>query len=175
MAQVANTRFRLKFIRVDPRVIGFGPDHCGTLSNSIHHSVYGCRRGNGDQNRRLYARRHFCGPRLLTVSGTAQFYRWYVTDQTCDGDWFYWVIAQYPLNWIFVYGKFGAPELGGVGCGVATAIVYWIMLLLLLFYIVTSKRLAHVKVFETFHKPQPKELIRLFRLGFPVAAALFLK
>lgn len=83
------------------------------------------------------------------------------------------LLLNIPLNWIFVYGKFGAPELGGVGCGVATAIVYWIMLLLLLFYIVTSKRLAHVKVFETFHKPQPKELIRLFRLGFPVAAALF--
>lgn len=70
------------------------------------------------------------------------------------------LLLNIPLNWIFVYGKFGAPELGGVGCGVATAIVYWIMLLLLLFYIVTSKRLAHVKVFETFHKPQPKESLQ---------------
>lgn len=70
------------------------------------------------------------------------------------------LLLNIPLNWIFVYGKFGAPELGGVGCGVATAIVYWIMLLLLLFYIVTSKRLAHVKVFETFHKPQQKESLQ---------------
>ncbi|MGL6027716.1 MAG: MATE family efflux transporter [Vibrio sp.] len=83
------------------------------------------------------------------------------------------LLLNIPLNWIFVYGKFGAPSLGGVGCGVATAIVYWIMLFLLLFYIMTSQRLAQVKVFATWHKPQPKELIRLFRLGFPVAAALF--
>ena len=31
-----------------------------------------------------------------------------------------------PLNYMFVYGQFGAPELGGIGCGVATAIVNWL-------------------------------------------------
>ena len=30
------------------------------------------------------------------------------------------------LNYAFVYGNWGAPELGGVGCGAATAIVFWI-------------------------------------------------
>lgn len=29
-----------------------------------------------------------------------------------------------PCNFIFIYGKFGMPELGGVGCGVATAISF---------------------------------------------------
>ncbi|MGT0149074.1 MATE family efflux transporter [Vibrio metschnikovii] len=33
------------------------------------------------------------------------------------------LLFNIPLNWIFVYGKFGAPALGGVGC-VATTIVY---------------------------------------------------
>lgn len=83
------------------------------------------------------------------------------------------LLCNIPLNWIFVYGKFGAPALGGVGCGVATAIVYWLMLFMLFFYVVTSKRLAHIALFDTFHKPQWKEQIKLFRLGFPVAAALF--
>ncbi|HVK82071.1 MAG TPA: MATE family efflux transporter, partial [Verrucomicrobiae bacterium] len=31
------------------------------------------------------------------------------------------------FNWIFIYGKFGAPALGAVGCGVATAISMWLM------------------------------------------------
>ncbi|MGC9494229.1 MATE family efflux transporter [Vibrio genomosp. F10] len=83
------------------------------------------------------------------------------------------LLVNIPLNWIFVYGKFGAPALGGVGCGVATAIVYWLMLAMLLFYVVTSKRLAHIQLFGQFHRPQPKALIRLFKLGFPVAAAMF--
>ncbi len=32
-------------------------------------------------------------------------------------------------NWIFMYGKFGMPQLGAVGCGVATAISEWLMFL----------------------------------------------
>ncbi|QDC93138.1 MATE family efflux transporter [Vibrio furnissii] len=83
------------------------------------------------------------------------------------------LLFNIPLNWIFVYGKFGAPALGGIGCGVATMIVYWMMFFMLLFYVITSNRLAHIKLFDSFHKPQLKAQIRLFRLGFPVAAALF--
>jgi MATE family multidrug resistance protein len=83
------------------------------------------------------------------------------------------LLINIPLNWIFVYGKFGAPALGGVGCGVATAIVYWIMFTLLLLYVLTSDRLAKVEVFKTFHKPDTGALLRLLKLGFPVAAAMF--
>ena len=32
-----------------------------------------------------------------------------------------------PGNYIFIHGHFGMPKLGGVGCGVATAIVLWAM------------------------------------------------
>ncbi|MEZ8823838.1 MATE family efflux transporter [Vibrio amylolyticus] len=83
------------------------------------------------------------------------------------------LLANIPLNWMFVYGKLGAPALGGVGCGVATAIVYWLMFALLMFYVITSKRLAHIQLFQTFHWPERKALTRLMRLGFPVAAAMF--
>ena len=31
------------------------------------------------------------------------------------------------LNYLLIYGKFGFPELGGVGSGYATAITYWFM------------------------------------------------
>nr|WP_306416311.1 MULTISPECIES: MATE family efflux transporter [unclassified Vibrio] len=83
------------------------------------------------------------------------------------------LLLNIPLNWMFVYGKLGAPALGGVGCGVATAIVYWVMFALLLGYVITSKRLAKINLFGQFHKPQLKAQVRLFKLGFPVAAALF--
>ncbi|MGY3569817.1 MATE family efflux transporter [Vibrio paucivorans] len=83
------------------------------------------------------------------------------------------LLINIPLNWIFVYGKFGAPALGGVGCGVATAIVYWVMFFLMLGYVLTSKRIAHINVFSQFHRPQFKAVKRLFKLGFPVAASIF--
>ncbi|NLS12660.1 MATE family efflux transporter [Vibrio sp. SM6] len=83
------------------------------------------------------------------------------------------LLLNIPLNWMFVYGKLGMPALGGVGCGVATAIVYWAMFLMLLTYVISSKKLAKIKLFEQFHPLQWREQVRLFRLGFPVAAALF--
>ena len=33
-------------------------------------------------------------------------------------------VLNVPLNYVFVYGKFGMPALGGAGCGVATAAVF---------------------------------------------------
>ncbi|MGF1688968.1 MATE family efflux transporter [Photobacterium japonica] len=81
--------------------------------------------------------------------------------------------ANIPLNWIFVYGKFGAPEMGGVGCGVATAIVYWLMFFSMLIYIKLNKRLNRVGLFAQWHKPQLSALTRLFKMGLPVAASIF--
>lgn len=81
--------------------------------------------------------------------------------------------ANIPLNWIFVYGKFGAPALGGVGCGVATAIVFWIMFIAMLVYILISSKLKHVHLFENHYRPVFKSLMRLMKLGTPIALALF--
>lgn len=86
---------------------------------------------------------------------------------------FFGLLLNIPLNWMFVYGKLGAPALGGVGCGVATAIVYWIMFFMLLLYVTTSQRLKQVKLFHVWYRPNLSAQIKLFKLGFPVAAALF--
>ena len=81
--------------------------------------------------------------------------------------------ANIPLNWMFVYGKFGLPALGGVGCGVATAIVYWLMCISLFLYVLTSDRLKHINLFGQLHRPLFNAQLRLIKLGLPVAMALF--
>lgn len=83
------------------------------------------------------------------------------------------LVLNIPLNWMFVYGELGAPKLGGIGCGVATTIVYWIMFALLLGYTVTAKRFKQVQLFSTWHKPNFLEIYRLFKLGLPVALSMF--
>jgi MATE family multidrug resistance protein len=83
------------------------------------------------------------------------------------------LLANIPLNWIFVYGKFGSPALGGVGCGIATTIVYWIMLLSLLGYVLYAKRLQDYPLFRSFSAPALIQLWRIFKLGLTVAIALF--
>ena len=37
------------------------------------------------------------------------------------------LLVNIPVNYILIYGKFGFPELGAVGCGWATSLVYWLM------------------------------------------------
>lgn len=83
------------------------------------------------------------------------------------------LLANIPLNWIFVYGKFGMPALGGVGCGVATTLVYWMMLFFLIAYIYFSKKLENFPLFKNISKPNVSALWSLFKLGLPVAIALF--
>ena len=39
-----------------------------------------------------------------------------------------------PCNYVLIYGKLGLPQLGAVGCGVATALCYWFMGLTLALY-----------------------------------------
>lgn len=55
------------------------------------------------------------------------------------------VLINIPLNYIFIYGKFGMLELGGVGCGVATASTYWIMMLMMAFYSMHARWLRDIK------------------------------
>ncbi|GAB6262469.1 MATE family efflux transporter [Photobacterium sp. R1] len=83
------------------------------------------------------------------------------------------LLANIPLNWVFVYGKFGAPALGGVGCGVATAIVYWLMFFAMLIYVLVNKKLNRIRLFNTLYQPEMSTVTRQFKLGFPIAAALF--
>ncbi|USH03944.1 MATE family efflux transporter [Grimontia kaedaensis] len=81
--------------------------------------------------------------------------------------------ANVPLNWIFVYGKFGAPALGAVGCGVATTIVYWLMLIAMFVYVLVNKRLKAINAFTSFTAPDISALKRIFKMGLPVAASIF--
>ncbi|WP_325892629.1 MATE family efflux transporter [Grimontia sp. NTOU-MAR1] len=81
--------------------------------------------------------------------------------------------ANVPLNWIFVYGKFGAPALGAVGCGVATTLVYWLMLIAMFVYVLLNKRLKSINAFANFTAPDISALKRIFKMGLPVAASIF--
>jgi MATE family multidrug resistance protein len=82
------------------------------------------------------------------------------------------LLANIPLNYIFVFGKFGAPELGGAGCGLATAIVQWISLISLLIYFNISRNLKPFQIFKHPEKPNPESIKMLTKLGTPIALSL---
>lgn len=78
-----------------------------------------------------------------------------------------------PVNYIFIYGHFGMPELGGVGCGVATAAVYWVMFLAMVSYIKRARSMRDIRNEKGTAKPDPAVMKRLIQLGLPIALALF--
>jgi len=83
------------------------------------------------------------------------------------------LLVNIPVNYIFIYGHLGMPELGGVGCGVATAAVYWVMFFFMISYVKKSRSMRDLKLPKGFIKPDWKVMYRLTQLGLPIALALF--
>ncbi|AEW77318.1 MATE family efflux transporter [Aggregatibacter actinomycetemcomitans] len=83
------------------------------------------------------------------------------------------LLINIPLNYIFIYGKLGVSAFGAVGCGIATAIVNWVMCLLMLAYCMRAKNQRDLKVFANIiERPNRRTLGKLLKLGFPIAMAL---
>ena len=82
------------------------------------------------------------------------------------------LLINIPANYIFIYGKFGAPALGGAGCGIATALVYAGMFISMLIYCIYAKFFKHVYLFNQFYWPQGDKIKELLTLGIPIAFAL---
>lgn len=85
------------------------------------------------------------------------------------------LLADIPLNYIFIHGLYGMPEMGGAGCGVATAIVLWITVILLAAYTAFTKRLqfANTRFFRNFTKPNGIQIQKLLKLGIPIGISIF--
>lgn len=77
------------------------------------------------------------------------------------------------FNYVLIFGKLGFPELGGVGSGYATAITYWIILIISL--IITLK-LKPFTTFRLFKKAVPfslKECLTIAKIGVPIGLSIF--
>jgi multidrug resistance protein, MATE family len=75
-------------------------------------------------------------------------------------------------NWIFIYGRFGMPRLGAVGCGVATAISYWLMFVALFTYMRARRAYRQFNLFARIDRPDPAILRELVRVGVPIAGSV---
>ena len=85
------------------------------------------------------------------------------------------LLADIPLNYIFINGLFGMPQMGGAGCGVATAIVLWLSVILLASYtaFTTRKPFASTRFFVGFTAPNQDQITKLLKLGIPIGISIF--
>lgn len=91
--------------------------------------------------------------------------------------WVSWaaLLLNIPLNYVFVYGKFGMPALGGAGCGLATLLVFWFNAAALWLYV---KKQHYFKAFGLsggYSKPDFGAMKRLWKLGWPIGFSYFLE
>ena len=83
------------------------------------------------------------------------------------------MLLNIPLDIIFVYGLFGAPKLGGVGCGIATSIIGFLMMITLIIYINVSKNYKQTKPFSEFTPFSIETTKEVFKLGLPIGIGIF--
>lgn len=76
------------------------------------------------------------------------------------------------LNWVFIYGKLGAPALGAVGCGVASAITMWLIMFVLGGYMLVNSRYTPLKIFSRVAPLRPDALKEIVVLGVPIAVTI---
>ncbi len=78
------------------------------------------------------------------------------------------------LNYVFIYGLYGFPELGGEGCGWATAITMWVELILMLILVFKPwfRKTGLINQFEWLHLGN---LTSIMRVGLPIGLTIFLE
>ena len=83
------------------------------------------------------------------------------------------LLVLVPLNMIFMYGLGPIPALGSAGCGFATSILQWLMLIALAGYIYKGRAYCKTQVFSQWEKFNPVWAKRILKLGFPIGLAIF--
>lgn len=85
------------------------------------------------------------------------------------------LLLNIPLNYVFVYGKFGLPALGGAGCGLASAICFWFNAIVLGIYIYRQRFFAPFALFARFEWPKWRAQWAVLMLGIPIGLSFFLE
>ncbi len=73
------------------------------------------------------------------------------------------------LNWVLMYGNLGAPALGAVGCGYASAITMWLIAIILWIYMLLRPAYRPLRIFAKLSLPRPAVLKEVLVLGIPIA------
>ena len=82
------------------------------------------------------------------------------------------LICNVFLNYVLMFGHFGAPALGVEGCGYASAITMWIVAITLGLYMLLSPRLRGLKIFTRIGQFRPSLFREIIVLGVPISITI---
>lgn len=81
------------------------------------------------------------------------------------------LVLNIPLNYIFIFGHLGMPALGGVGCGVATALSIYFTVIGMLFYVKKSPAFAKVRIYQKWEPMSWSQCWSFLKLSLPLGIA----
>lgn len=84
-------------------------------------------------------------------------------------------LVNIPLNYAFIFGHWGAPELGAQGCGIATAISMWLSVFLIGGYILRSRQIQLYLPEWRPVAPDWTKIGEILRIGLPMGLTFFLE
>jgi MATE family multidrug resistance protein len=73
-----------------------------------------------------------------------------------------------PLNYLFIFGGFGIPAMGGPGCALASVIVQWFWVISVTTLICTQKSYQPYGIFSKFSLPNWPRIWNILKLGTPI-------
>ncbi|CAM3742647.1 MATE family efflux transporter [Mesobacillus zeae] len=86
-------------------------------------------------------------------------------------------LSSLPINVVFnymlIFGKFGLPELGGVGAGYASAITYWVLLIISVAIVIRQRPFADYHIFSRIYAVSITKWKEILKLGVPIGFSIF--
>jgi MATE family multidrug resistance protein len=76
------------------------------------------------------------------------------------------------LNWVFIFGNLGAPEMGVRGAAMASATTHLLMFIVLAIYAARAVGMREYDLFARLWRPDWEAFGQVFRLGWPISATL---
>ncbi|MDP9423247.1 MAG: MATE family efflux transporter [Pseudomonadota bacterium] len=82
------------------------------------------------------------------------------------------IVTNALLGYGLIFGRFGLPELGIFGGGLASSIVWSLLAVMLALVVVSDRQFGRYHLFGRFWRPDWPRYRRLWRLGFPIGLAM---
>ncbi len=81
------------------------------------------------------------------------------------------LLVNIPANYVLMFGKLGFPQLGAIGTGYASAIVFTVMFIAMLWFTMGFEAYKRFDIFGKFRWPEKKYLGELLRIGVPIGVS----
>jgi MATE family multidrug resistance protein len=82
------------------------------------------------------------------------------------------LLVLVPLGYVLTFGRYGLPELGAGGLGIASAIMMWAQAAAFALYLWRSRRFAGLRLFAHFERPRWPPIRSLLATGLPIGVTV---